>query len=126
MRTFTEILGASAPSGLQTLASAERRGALWDAARVFVPPLAMGAAGAYLWRDHRWLGFFAGAAVPDAVSVATGRAFLPGPALARVANTAALVGGSLLWKKHPFLGGVAGLLGGGLVTGALFRRQTVV
>lgn len=82
----------------------------------FVPGLAAGGAGAFVWKSHRLLGFVAGHALAStALPIYHGGAERK-RALCQLAVEGAAIGGSLLWKGHPFLGFVAGLLGGAVAT----------
>lgn len=85
-----------------------------------VGTLAGAAAGAYLWKKHRWLGGIGGASLgrnaQDLLHPAQRTA-----AMCNLGVTGAGVAGSMLFKKHPVIGFVLGFLGGGLALSKVQR-----
>jgi hypothetical protein len=85
-----------------------------------VPGLATGVLGAVFWKKHRVLGFLGGSAVgTSAYTLATGNKILGygrARAVANLGMVGASVGGSLIWKKHPILGYIAGGFVGSIAT----------
>ena len=74
-----------------------------------------GALGYFFWKEHRWLGLIGGAGAGRlAYNIAT-QNFREAAEVA--VTNAGLIGGSLAWKKHPFLGGLLG------VTAVLVERM---
>jgi hypothetical protein len=103
-----------APDALARL-EREQQPALNASAMSLLPWVGGGAVGAYLWKDHRVLGFLAGGALASTV----GPIYKGGPerrrALARLGIDAAGILGSLKFQKHPILGWIGGVLAGSIV-----------
>lgn len=82
-----------------------------------LPGVAGGAAGAYLWKKHRVLGFLAGHAVGStAYPIYRGRGDERKRALYQLGVEGAGVAGALYYKKHPVVGWLGGVVAGSLVS----------
>lgn len=93
----------------------QKPGAMAMLTHEVLPGLAVGGLGAFLWKRHRVLGFFAGTAVGmNAYPLVKGESRVSH--LCNVGVAAAGVGTSLYWKKHPVLGYLGGVLGAGILT----------
>jgi hypothetical protein len=72
-----------------------------------------GVGGSRAWKKHRWLGFVAGHSIGGNIySLVRGRDDERREAISSLGIGAALISGSLAWKKQPFWGGVLGAIAG--------------
>lgn len=121
--TFSHVLGAASaamtPSAVKSAAGELRKSEprfLSPAMKSsFLPGVVTGAAGAYMWKKHRVLGFLMGDAI-GARAYQIYRGDNRKGAVADIAAAGAGVAGSLYWKKHPVLGWIGGSLAGAVVT----------
>ena len=82
-----------------------------------LPGAAVGVVGALRWKGHPVLGFLTGDALgANAYRMYRGQGDDRTIASCNIAQTASIVGGSLMWKKPTFWGGVLGFVVGAIAT----------
>jgi len=116
MKHRLALLGAVSP-GMASLA--DPSGSDLPYTKTLLPGGIAGAAGALygLKRGHPFLGFIAAETVgQNAYRLYRGQGNDRTIGLCNVAQSAAIVTGALLWKKHPFYGGLVGLAVGLVAT----------
>lgn len=115
--------GASSPA-LTHSASDEKS----TPALEIAPGVVSGIAGAFVWKEHRVLGFLAGHAIgASAVPFIRNEGNDRRAALCQLGIEGAGVAGALGWKKHPilgwFAGGIAGAIASAFVVGSPMNVQ---
>jgi peptidoglycan/LPS O-acetylase OafA/YrhL len=105
-----DLLGVVSP-GMSQVADGAR--ADLPLTKTLVPGLSAGIAGFAFFPKHPVLGFLGGEVLgQNAYRLYRGRGADRARSLSNVGAMGCAVGGALLWKRHPFWGGVAGFLAG--------------
>lgn len=118
-RAYDIVAALAPPSSAETQALAKAgeqspsvTSRVFGAATGAVPWVAGGAAGAFLWKKHRVLGFMAGGAVATNVMGLYRGGVERSDAMWNLGIEGAAIGGALMMEDHPVLGYLGGLVAG--------------
>jgi hypothetical protein len=125
MMSFKDItIGAVPPPASTVLTHVRSPNERLARAMVYeaLPGMGTGILGAFLWKNHRVLGFFGGGHLGASVyPMINGE---PVRALVGLGVGGAGVAGSLAWKNHPFWGYVLGSLGASALSAIIPSKYT--